>query len=1647
MKKQLGLAFLTLATTVSVVAQQSYAFRKNDIRAAYFHLQGDHALGTPGSYVFSGGPHVWFNLDSNRGLKPAGWNFYNPLAQGSLTSERQVFFGSSAANCVGMSGVPVANTPLNKRTVGYWWLNVNELSDEDISQIDVGLLQISRPLVQVRPDDRERLRRFVDKGGLLWIDLTYGSFDQTNGGPITFRSQVAPANANPPLNWDVTSPLLRYPNTLTTSEIRTVADGPRFTIEPINRLGILPVDLSIEGANSVAPLLYNLGFDGEFGRLRNVTASDGSITVKYGRIGEGFLVISSRGLSEAINRVGSDTNRRFYAAEPAGNTGRVNAASQDGMAASKFVYNLIALAGEATHAGAGPRKNFGGFVDVGAPLLQGWSRQFNGASQQSGTGDQLFRPPVIHKGMAFIAEDDRVIALDADPKSDIDRDGNPDDGLPDLSTGEDYDELFRTAPAGSPISSAVCVEVANPATGVPGDQLLVTTTDGRLLVYGIYDATRRVNSSAAMAPAATLSQTLGGAATAPANVRNLFPKPPTVHEGIAYVADTVNNAGNTVGRLWQADLRTLQLVRSIDGGGNPFVYGGTAVGIQQFSGSPTVGYIPIQDNSGGLDKVVYLATEPQTLPSQQTTGLISLWAGARGEKPTSVAQSGSDVIIVTRAASNNGLPIYLRNTGTGDPLSVRVSLIRTDGTVYTAGELANVFNGSVAQTQGTLTLGLAPSAVWPPVDIDPENGVRVDYTIDWGRAFPTTTASIERGRLNFPSPAATQRRIVDGVTLSPSGTLYATVSSQNPSGTASPIQNTHLGSLFAIREEGRGLFRCAYRWDLNPQFTMTYAGGSTTVPPALPDNDPLQYLAFGSFNLNPILGGPFQSASFQGAPVVRNGEVYVTVSGRKNNAAAFSTAVLCFKDDASAREIRIGRNIDNGAVLVQPDLARSAQMQNPTTLSVLTTAYLKFEREPGEVGTTIRVENMMNTQRQQVLDSISTSQPVILRIAGQPDQVIDPNMQGDRWSPLKWYTILHGTQSLAPAWATGNTLFVTGSSVLPDVLDGKIPGLTPGFRNYGFIYGIRTDIDVNTARRTSQSFSTVPTGFEPVEVVADDQRPYLRQLISMDYPRATGSWTASQTSITDIYPSQSYVWPQTPRNAEERGKTTFDDFRIRVNQATLRGSNSATSFGVVGGEGVLLAWNADRIFGFRRINTWVADEGRIGLYDPSGNTLYDSVSGVGTGATAGNTGGAKLFRFGRPTRVYPINNSGDALVVDTEQNRVARYNPNGTVSRDLFAFTLDSTYIPAGFKTGDPLTFAQPRDATTYVSEVAAASNPFSGARPFESWTHYIIADQGNNRLVEVVDRYEIDGATGNLLGRISEGTLLWHSPAAVSGKGYAFNSLSRVQVDTNRFVVVAGIGGKAPTRRDTGEPNGGPNQVGDPDSSLNRTSDTGNGGVILFDPTLAGGYRVFDSFTTPAVDSSRIWDFSTGAWSVDPLASKPATVRPINNLQAVTASVVRATGGGAASLAVMITDSSGVYECSTSLVNPAGLTTRWMLPNYAFKSLRRFGASGGVPTPDNPFGFFPTYARRIDDDNVIVVNGYVGKTIRPVYTAYTGEVLQIDGRIDTSVGSLAPLTYDPQGFSPFVVNLGFNTRSIRFRLGPVEGSRGLVLPVFADRR
>ena len=93
------------------------------------------------------------------------------------------------------------------------------------------LLLAAHGNASLKPSDREKLRRFVDRGGLLWIDLTgassinapFGtSIDLVNGMPVSFALSNTATGLGA---WtDYMHPIFNYPYPMTWQNISLLSE-------------------------------------------------------------------------------------------------------------------------------------------------------------------------------------------------------------------------------------------------------------------------------------------------------------------------------------------------------------------------------------------------------------------------------------------------------------------------------------------------------------------------------------------------------------------------------------------------------------------------------------------------------------------------------------------------------------------------------------------------------------------------------------------------------------------------------------------------------------------------------------------------------------------------------------------------------------------------------------------------------------------------------------------------------------------------------------------------------------------------------------------------------------------------------------------------------------------------------------------------------------------------------------------------------------------------------------------------------------------------------------------------------------------------------------------------------------------------------
>jgi len=1541
LRKLLGLALFVIGAML-IPAQVQYAKKVTDIHAGVLLINSWQVYDASNVYSYpeNGAPFVWYNLESLRAAKPADWSFSNPHGSTVITHQINLEWTAlQAANGGNLADVPAedSGTILGKNSAPYWEVLLDGTSETDLADYDILSMSIRGPM-SLNANEREKLRAYIDQGGVLWVDLAAATqLDVVNGAPVAVGMSSGPGS----FLADTKHPILNTPNEVTLQQVaKALTDTSCIT----------PANLSSAGAGTLANILETI--EPDFNNLADVVHDSSSNSViSVAKIGSGYIVLTAGGIGDTLNRgISGGTNNHFYADKPA--------LDSKSIAAGSIIANAVALNSSYSEPFTGSRKTNAQTVDLHAPLL----RQFY-ASLPLSPGNRNFVPPATFKGLFIVSANDRIYVYDGTPGNDLNGDGNPDDGVVDSDLSSGLDLLWVSAAMPGPISSPTCVTVANPSGSATANQILVVDSAGTVHSFDPFEFLTNTSLDLNNVPEKYSVVPPGGAADFDLSADGRGPYAPTIDEGLAYIGDTQTGPTSRVGRMWVMNPATGAQVTS----SNPWMLGGpSSIDIMELSGPPTVGYIPIQDNSGGQDLVAYLPIRPDsTGVTLQPAQLVSLWLGAKGERPNDVQASGSTLVVRTRA-NLSGLKIYV---GAGsDPLGIKVSVIRAStGIPLTAAQLSALFDGSVSQgPDGILTFGLSGS--W-----DSDYSMRIDYRIDLGSGALALTTQVRRGVLTFPDAGRT-RRILGGVAMGPGGNIYVSLSDQ-----------ARGGSFYAFKEDGRGLFRMLYRYELYDQFSMTLLSATpVTVRETFINEDPI------TTNLGADFQGPFTDLTLQSPPAIHGGLVFATATANVGPSNLPETVLMAFKANPEPVKIPVG-NITDTFSVVQPDIAASVNLGTPEQTIIAQSGQFTYE-EPGQNGY-ITFDNLMAARTGRISNALSQSQPIIIREQGVPDKVIEPDQVGGTWSPLVWYSVLEGQSTQSPPMITGNTVFVSGNSKLPDLLNGATPATAT---DRGVMFAIDADL-------------------QPLAPIAfpNSVRPWMTQV-----PMITNSGSGVQGN--DVI-----RWPQS------NGVKTFADWETRFFQTTLRPGD--TSFGVAAGDGALFTWGSSSVYGFTRGDLLIADEGRLLRLDGAGSPLWSSDASLGSGSDAQDTTTTTVRTLVHPTRAYRLG-SDQIVAVDPASNRVVRLNVAGREIRSITDFKLDPTegvhngFRPDGYVAGSPLKLNGPSDIVTFSDFVDSTANPFADPSALEYWVHYVIADSGNSRIIEIVDRYAADPTTRqvfdpivDLSGNKQLGILKWHSPSNYSGKQFHYNSVARVfNPSTSNFTYAGGIGNATPTSTDLG--------LTQTTSTSEREASTGNGGIVLFNGSQT--YAV-SSFTMPAIGADVFYNNTSNTFSS---TATPQRTKMIGNVNSVTMRYV--TVGAESRLAIMFTNASGVYEIYQPTVGAdQPWVCRWALPNQMYSAMRR--DSSNVATGENPRSMLAMFARRLDSGEVIVANSYLGKT--RALTPFTGEVVLLNGDMDPSVNNSLP------GFDFGKQNFGFSSLSVRLAVSTLTDLRSITAPVFAD--
>ena len=149
-------AILTSALCAVSFGQLKYAQTSQNIKAAVVILDSAKRGQNNELYGRSAAPFAFYNLDSAVGIKPAGWNIYNPHAPGVVTPDMVPRW----QEITGGADVPVVNAPISKRNAEYWALYLSQATDQVLSDYDVLLLN-PYSYAQLNAGEIAKLLKFV----------------------------------------------------------------------------------------------------------------------------------------------------------------------------------------------------------------------------------------------------------------------------------------------------------------------------------------------------------------------------------------------------------------------------------------------------------------------------------------------------------------------------------------------------------------------------------------------------------------------------------------------------------------------------------------------------------------------------------------------------------------------------------------------------------------------------------------------------------------------------------------------------------------------------------------------------------------------------------------------------------------------------------------------------------------------------------------------------------------------------------------------------------------------------------------------------------------------------------------------------------------------------------------------------------------------------------------------------------------------------------------------------------------------------------------------------------------------------------------------------------------------------------------------
>ena len=639
----------------------TYSTTKKTYKVGILLLDSAIDLANPNRGPENPDPYVFYIADQRTDIKPQGWELDNPLAPGTVTTDIYDRWANRDP------GHPyVVGQKVTKDMAAYWEVSLSKASETELSQYDLLFITNHRSW-KLTPTDREKLRKVVDTGGVVWLeDCGNMSIDpagrffldelQFHGGGTGVSATAGPVIYQP------THALLNTPFPLSFTEISNLGDKNygQFYLYSENAAG----SGQINAAPNKEVLTTVVG---------NKAATDVNtgLALPYiaaGSYGSGAVIATSGDSGCDINDYAGGTN-----SGSGGNSGayagkELKTAHTEDL---KFVYNMIAWGSANNTYRNNNRRTGSSFAAVSAPLNK--SFDFSTPGTPGASVVKTNAAPLISQGILYVSgvsgTNITLRAYDTQPDRDYDGDGNNDDGVQDLNQGAPYDEIWRwtgpTAPtgAGAIYPSAPVLATAT-IGGQSGDMILITLPDGTVDAFNarpLDPTTRRLlptnNPVFTNAPNAPAQYADAANRVAPAPVffgNKVYVVEPEEAKircinadgfGTQWTSSTVTNL--TFAATGTPTLGLTRLVVNTSRDPNRGLTENTIAGNTDESTNDLMMYVPVQDDTAN------------------TNIILPYWLGTRNEGTKDLILDGTDSLMRFRPAAANNEQFFISKGGNG----------------------------------------------------------------------------------------------------------------------------------------------------------------------------------------------------------------------------------------------------------------------------------------------------------------------------------------------------------------------------------------------------------------------------------------------------------------------------------------------------------------------------------------------------------------------------------------------------------------------------------------------------------------------------------------------------------------------------------------------------------------------------------------------------------------------------------------------------------------------------------------------------------------------------------------------------------------------------------------------------------------------